>query len=379
MKETYFAPPEKTDRRKFGNQLESLSKDPLMTTLLTTMSGLLVVLNEDRQIVAMNSAFLQAIGYKDPEAAIGLRLGQSLNCIHGHEKPAGCGTTLHCSTCGAVIAMMTAIREDRTNEQICALTTEQNGIIKNLCLIVKAQPLTLDGNRWILVFVQDITQQHFWINLERIFFHDIRNILGSLTASTEMLKLETLQNNKVDDHLVDMIMKATRRLSEEISIQSVLAHEKNTAHLFKNAQTTMDDIRGDLDIILSRHPLRKTRTIEAFWPDEPVTLNTVSLLVSRVLGNMAVNAMEAGEEGDSIRLFVHVSTETVRFDVWNAQAISPENQKRIFQLHYSTKPGGGRGLGTYSMKLFGEKYLHGSVSFTSSKEGGTTFSLTLPR
>ena len=31
------------------------------------------------------------------------------------------------------------------------------------------------------------------------------------------------------------------------------------------------------------------------------------------------------------------------------------------------------GLGTYSMKLFGEKYLKGKVWFESSKEKGTIF------
>jgi signal transduction histidine kinase len=35
-------------------------------------------------------------------------------------------------------------------------------------------------------------------------------------------------------------------------------------------------------------------------------------------------------------------------------------------------------MGTYSMKLFGEKYLHGKVSFVSTKEEGTIFTFRLP-
>ena len=34
---------------------------------------------------------------------------------------------------------------------------------------------------------------------------------------------------------------------------------------------------------------------------------------------------------------------------------------RIFQRSFSTKAERGRGLGTYSMKLLGEGYLHGRV------------------
>jgi sensor histidine kinase regulating citrate/malate metabolism len=52
---------------------------------------------------------------------------------------------------------------------------------------------------------------------------------------------------------------------------------------------------------------------------------------------------------------------------------------RIFQRNYSTKSDSGRGLGTYSMKLFGETYLGGKVDFTSSESEGTTFHLRLPK
>jgi len=38
----------------------------------------------------------------------------------------------------------------------------------------------------------------------------------------------------------------------------------------------------------------------------------------------------------------------------------------------------GRGLGTYSIKLLTERYLKGSVAFTTSPEAGTRFTATLP-
>ncbi len=379
MEMTYFAPPERTERRKFINQIESISRNPLMTTLLTTMSGLLVVLNEDRQIVALNHAFLETIGFDNPEEALGLRLGQSLKCVHSHEKPAGCGTTPYCVTCGAVIAMMTAIREGKPDEQICAITIEQHGIIENLCLLVRAQPLVIEENRWILIFVQDITQQNYWLNMERVFFHDIRNILGAITASAEMLHLGMGQSHESDTLLVNIIMKSARRLNEEITVQGVLAHEKSPGHLFKKARTLFSDIREEVELILARHPLVEKRAIEWNWPGDMASLNTVSLLVSRVLGNMLVNAMEASGNGDVIRLSAFVEDDVFRFQVWNPQAIPDQVQHRIFQRHFSTKKGDGRGLGTYSMKLFGEKYLQGSVGFQSSQDQGTTFFLTLPR
>lgn len=55
----------------------------------------------------------------------------------------------------------------------------------------------------------------------------------------------------------------------------------------------------------------------------------------------------------------------------------PKLLLRIFQRSFSTKGAKGRGLGTYSMKLFGETYLGGQVSFRSS--AGAAQSLTNPR
>jgi len=53
-------------------------------------------------------------------------------------------------------------------------------------------------------------------------------------------------------------------------------------------------------------------------------------------------------------------------------------QARIFQRSFSTKAVRGRGLGTYSMKLFGERCLGGEVSFGSATGTGTVFSIRLP-
>jgi len=56
----------------------------------------------------------------------------------------------------------------------------------------------------------------------------------------------------------------------------------------------------------------------------------------------------------------------------------PESVRlQVFQRSFSTKSHD-RGLGTYSMKLLAERYLGGTVSFTSSVEEGTTFRIRLP-
>jgi sensor histidine kinase regulating citrate/malate metabolism len=51
----------------------------------------------------------------------------------------------------------------------------------------------------------------------------------------------------------------------------------------------------------------------------------------------------------------------------------------LVQRSFSTTGGGGRGIGTYSVKLFGERYLKGRVAFVSREQEGTTFSFAVPK
>ena len=65
------------------------------------------------------------------------------------------------------------------------------------------------------------------------------------------------------------------------------------------------------------------------------------------------------------------------FTVHNPEVMPKEVQLQVFQRSFSTKGEAGRGIGTYSMKLFGERYLGGKVAFVSSSSEGTTFRLAL--
>ncbi len=371
---TYFAPAKKTDRRKFKNQIYDISHSPIMDTLLQTMAGLMVVLNEDRQIITLNHAFLEAIGIKNAEEVLGLRLGQTLNCIHAEEEPYGCGTTPYCSTCGAAIAQMAAIKDDRPDEKVCVLTTKKEGDIKDICLLVRAQPITLEGNRWILVFAQDITQQQFWTNIERVFFHDINNMLTALSGLSKILSVQMPENT-----VVRQINEVTGRLCNEINVQNSLSQYKDVQYFLRKTSSSINDIRKELEIFLKGNRLFEERNIIQAWPNEEINIYTDILLVSRIIGNMIINALEASEDRGTIKVSARIEVNEIVWDVWNSDCIPINIQNRIFQRHFSTKASVGRGLGTFSMKLFGEKYLKGKVSFLSSVEKGTTFTFKLPR
>jgi signal transduction histidine kinase len=101
-------------------------------------------------------------------------------------------------------------------------------------------------------------------------------------------------------------------------------------------------------------------------------------LFKQVLAHMIRNAVEASEENEKVRVGIYLKGEQVEFQVRNPAFIDEKLQTQIFQRDFSTK-GEGRGIGTYSMRLLCEKYLHGEVSFVSSPHSGTMFRVVVPR
>jgi sensor histidine kinase regulating citrate/malate metabolism len=88
--------------------------------------------------------------------------------------------------------------------------------------------------------------------------------------------------------------------------------------------------------------------------------------------------LEATSPGQTITLRCEPEgANAVVFSVHNDGFIPRDVQLQIFHRAFSTK-GTGRGLGTYSMKLLGERYLGGQIRFESSPESGTTFMARFP-
>ncbi|MBU1231487.1 MAG: ATP-binding protein, partial [Proteobacteria bacterium] len=143
-------------------------------------------------------------------------------------------------------------------------------------------------------------------------------------------------------------------------------------------KTTTGQIVEELQSFFLNHPVARNKTIQfpAAYPD--LSLETDMSLVLRVLCNMITNALEATRENGTVKVWIEEKDGLLSFSVWNSKAIPQDITRRIFQRNFSTKEGAGRGVGTYSMKLFGEQILGGQISFTTSEEDGTAFRFSLP-
>ncbi|MCP3892170.1 MAG: HAMP domain-containing histidine kinase [Desulfobulbaceae bacterium] len=374
MSETFFAPAKRTEKVALQDQIQIISNSSILDAVLKIMPGVVVVLNEDRQIVGLNYAFLESFGIDNPEKSLGLRLGESVGCIHADTMAGGCGTSRSCSSCGAVVAMMATIKENVTDEQVCALAAHRDGKLINISLLVHTSPLVLEGETFVVVVLRDITQEQFRANVERVFYHDMNNMLTSLLGSSALLQEE--MPTRWD---VMLIHESAKRLHREIALQSELCIAGGADDFAPDRQQVeISAIHRDIELLMHGHSSARSKTVEMSNNCEDCQIYTDKLLVSRVLANMLINALEATAEGGTVKFTTTKKSGCIVWQVWNNSFIPLDIQSRIFQRHFSTKVDKGHGLGTFSMKLFGEMYLKGKIDFTSTEAEGTFFTFTLP-
>ena len=371
---TYFAKAERADPEEIAAAFAMVNNNPVMTGLLHSVNGLLAILNKHRQVVSVNDSFLKILGITDPAEALGLRPGEALNCIHADEEPGGCGTGKFCSTCGAAIAIVSSLNENKPVERTCALTASRNGQNVDIALLVKSHPTEVDGQEFLLLFLQDITLQQQRAALERTFFHDVNNVLTGLVGSSEMLAVKDGRSD-----LAQMIHHSALRLKNEIAIQTKLLQSESYTYQPLWEQVDPNRVIEELQLFFTNHPAAENKILYFQESARHTLIKTDLALLLRILCNMVTNALEATEQDGEVKVWVEANNGSIAFYVWNREPISPDIGRRIFQRNFSTKEGDGRGVGTYSMKLFGEQVLGGKVSFTSSPEEGCIFSFSHPR
>jgi PAS domain S-box-containing protein len=110
--------------------------------------------------------------------------------------------------------------------------------------------------------------------------------------------------------------------------------------------------------------------------DVPEVYVDRALLKQAVL-NLVLNAAEAMPNGGQMRLVLSRRGEMAEITVGDTgKGIAPEHRQKIFQLFFTTRPGGS-GIGLAS--AFRIVQLHnGSIDFTSEVGRGTTFRIELP-
>lgn len=369
--DTHYASAKRSSNTTLQKQKELFQDNKLINEITNAVSVALVILNKNRQIVFMNNIFSQLSNHKTIDDAIGLRPGEALDCIYANTTEGGCGTTEFCRKCGAVNSILKS-QKGLKNVSECLISVKNNEAYD---LEVSSSPFELDGESYTIFTIKDITDQNRRNMLERLFFHDVLNSAGGISGLSEIL-------SETDDiiefnNIAKLIHHNADNLIDEITSQrQLLAAEKGELQI--NATTfSSKAMLEQIYELYSKHQITSNKIITISNDSEDFKIETDSTLLRRVIGNMTKNAIEASLPDTKITLKSGFSQNKPIFSVHNEAYIPIDIQLQIFKRSFSTK-GSGRGIGAYSMKLFGEKYLNGKVWFDSNKKEGTTFYIELP-
>jgi PAS domain S-box-containing protein len=204
--------------------------------------------------------------------------------------------------------------------------------------------------------------------------HEVKNPLNSMRLWLENLK-ESLsydgdgasrQAVQVLDKEIDRLDQVVKRFLDFTRPVDIRLEATQLADLLKEV----------LEIAKPQLQQSNIQLAQLLPIDVPEVYVDRALLKQAVL-NLVLNAAEAMPDGGQLRLVLSRRGEMAEITVGDTgKGIPPENQQKIFQLFFTTRPGG-NGIGLAS--TFRIVQLHnGSIDFTSEVGRGTTFRIELP-
>ena len=370
---TYFAPAGRDPPAELCRKAAIIERLPLLKNALDAMPNMVMILNGNRQILAANRKFLTILGASVGEI-VEKRPGEAINCIHAKAGPDGCGTGMHCTHCGAVNAIIDSMKSNAETVRECRILARTPSEVVPLDLRVTASPFEVENEIFLMVAVEDISHEKRVAVLQRTFFHDVLNTAGCIQGYADYLAADSAPDSEVCRRLSTL----SAQLIEEIQSQRDLLHAESGALKTQPVPLKASQVLQELRNQYLKHRVAAERSV-SIGPAWEGTIITDQSLLYRVLGNMVKNALEAVPPGGAVSLSCIDGGDSVAFMVSNPEVMPKDVQLQVFQRSFSTKSEAGRGIGTYSMKLFGERYLGGKVDFVSRVREGTTFRLELPK
>lgn len=204
--------------------------------------------------------------------------------------------------------------------------------------------------------------------------HEVKNPLNSMRLWLENLK-ESLPGDadsnshqavQVLDKEIDRLDAVVKRFLDFTRPMEIKLEQTQLSLLLKEV----------LDVARPQLQKANVEMLQKLPADVPEVFVDRDLLKQAVL-NLVLNAVDAMPGGGQIRLELSRRAEMAEISVSDTgKGIPLENRQKIFQLFFTTRPGGS-GIGLAS--TFRIVQLHnGSIDFTSEVGRGTTFRIELP-
>lgn len=204
--------------------------------------------------------------------------------------------------------------------------------------------------------------------------HELRNPLGTIKASAEMLtKDSTKCRPEVMSEMTGYIVSEVDRVNGLIASFLDFAKPLQIRPIAADLRSVIDDVvRQQADLARSRNvgvSVQLNGSLSfAFDPD----------LLNPAISNLLQNAIEASAPGRSVEIRAGSRDENVMIFVSDhGEGIQPQHLENIFNPFFTTKPQG-TGLGLAIVSKIVDEH-QGRINVFSEAGTGTTFEITLPK
>lgn len=206
--------------------------------------------------------------------------------------------------------------------------------------------------------------------------HEIRNPLSTLRMNLQLLREDWAnpisEREQMGRKRIDVLLRETERLESVVSDFVRFA----AGHALRLERTDLNALAGELlDFLAPQAERARIRLRRDFAPSLPEVDIDPNLIRQAIL-NLLVNAQQVMPSGGDLTIRTAENGQFVKLSVIDTgPGIPAEHQNKIFNLYFSTKPGG-TGLGLPMVKKIVEEH-HGVVEVESAPRRGATFTICL--
>lgn len=204
--------------------------------------------------------------------------------------------------------------------------------------------------------------------------HEIRNPINAIGMIAQRLNKEFTPTDNEEEYkkITELLRSEVNRINKIITQFLNYAKPIDLKIEYVNTKSFFEEI---YQLFL---PLAKQKNIKFIKQGEDnLTVRFDSDLIKQSLMNIIQNAFDAVDENGIVQLKYYKSDSNLIIEISdNGIGIPPEQQKKIFDLYFTTKKeGNGLGL-SIAQKIINQH--NGIITFSSKQNQGTTFKLQLP-
>ncbi len=208
--------------------IKDLMANPLLRIIFDAVNCGLVVVDEDRRVVALNDVMQRTLGVSR-ETTLGKRVGEVLGCVHltGHESHKACCESTNCENCEIRKAAIHAISTNSKYATNAVVSVTVKDKIYDLSFRLKAFPFDHQNKKYAVVFIENLAKFKS-VKLQHGRVVGLESIIGEHETIKE-LKRTVLEVAQYD---FPVLIQGESGTGKELVAMAIHSESQRTHNLF---------------------------------------------------------------------------------------------------------------------------------------------------